>query len=134
MALEDALAELTAAVKEQTAFLKTLQGKGGAAASTTTTGSGTKSSGTKGDSKAPEITEAEVQERVGKYLKTGTAEAREAAKGHVRQIIEHYGAPKFTAIKPAQWAAALADLDAFAEGGAPEWATSGDEGDDGDMV
>ncbi len=135
MAIEELLTRVAVALEEQNKRLDKMLA-GGAAVTTKTGGKAgtTTSGGTK--TNVVEITESEVQERVGKYLKTGTAEAREAAKGHVRQIIEHYGAPKFTAIKPAQWAAALTDLDTFAEGGSPEWAASpeGDASDGGDMV
>lgn len=138
--IEELLTRVAVALEENTKRLDKVIGGGGKAsapdAGPAVDPGKAAARGNKGKDKAstPEITEAEVQERVGKYLKTGTAEEREAAKGHVRQIIEHYGAPKFTAIKPAQWPAALADLDTFAEGGTPEWAASGDEGGEDDNM
>ena len=50
------------------------------------------------------------------YLKTGDKDERAERQGHVMQIVEHYGAERFTLIDPDSFDEALGFLKAFEAG------------------
>ena len=80
-------------------------------------------------------TQDEVAEKVTAYLKGVTDKAeRDERKDHVRQIIEYYGAEKFTAIDADKYAEALSMLDDFEAGNTPALLADPDNegGEDGD--
>lgn len=80
-------------------------------------------------------TQDEVAERVTGYLKAASDKAeRDERKEHVRQIIEYYGAEKFTAIDADKYAEALSMLDDFEAGNTPALLADPDNegGEDGD--
>lgn len=85
-------------------------------------------------------TQDEVAEKVTAYLKGVTDKAeRDERKDHVRQIIEYYGAEKFTAIDADKYAEALSMLDDFEAGNTPALLADpdnegGEDGDDDNMV
>lgn len=112
---------------------------------------GSKSSGTKSTSltkaadkpaasskttkKKGETTVEDVTEKVTTYLKTGSKAEREERKGHVKAILDHYDAERFTGIDPENFDEALGYLAQFEEGEDP-FAGDGaeEEGDDDAMV
>jgi hypothetical protein len=139
MSLEEALNENTKAVLAHNALLEKMLAGGKPAASAATGTKAPAASGTKAPAAAgakpaagkaptkPALTTEVVAERVTSYLKTGSKEEREAHKEHVRLIIEHYGATKFTAMDPEDMAAGMADLDTFEAGNTPDWYDAPDE-------
>lgn len=84
--------------------------------------------------KKGETTADDVTERVSAYLKTGSKAEREERKGHVKQIIEHYGADRFTNIDSDSFDEALGFLDQFEAGEDPFGGDGADEEEDEDAM
>lgn len=143
MSLEEALAANTAAVEKLTAALEKGISAGAAKAAAANAdkpasgkpASGKPASGKPASGKAKAITAETVAEKVTAYLKGVTDKAeRDERKDHVRQIIEYYGAEKFTAIDPDKFAEALSMLDDFEAGNTPALLADPDNegGEEGD--
>lgn len=132
MSLEQAIADNTAAIKEQTAFLKALQGKAGAGAAATTTS--TKPAGKPAGKKA--VTLDTIKERYGAYLGVENKKEREVRKGKVQAILAHFGeVAKVSEIAEESWVDAIAALDKLEAGELPDFMEGdGDGGDDEALV
>lgn len=89
-----------------------------------------KSAASKTTKSKGEIKVEDVADRVTSYMKTGDADERATRKAQVMQIIEHFGADRFTTIDQEHLEEALAMLDTFEEGGEPDF--GGD--DDGEAM
>jgi len=76
----------------------------------------------------------DVTERVTTYLKTGSKAEREERKGHVKAILDHYDAERFTAIDAENFDEALGFLDTFEAGDDPFAGDGADEGDEDDAM
>jgi len=138
MSLEDALNANTKAVLAHNALLeKMLAGAGGktapapaaAAAPAKPTAAAGKPAATTTKKKA-ETTAEHVSEKVKAYLKGGDEDERAARKGHVKAIIDYYGADRFTSIDPSKFDEALDFLSQFEAGGDP-FAEPGDADEEG---
>lgn len=84
-----------------------------------------------------ETTVEDVTEKVTTYLKTGSKAERKERKGHVKAILDHYEADRFTNIDPENFDEALGFLAQFEEGEDPfggDGAEEEDEDEDGTMV
>jgi len=82
-----------------------------------------------------ETTVEDVTEKVTTYLKTGSKAEREERKGHVKAILDHYEADRFTNIDPENFDEALGFLAQFEEGEDPFGGDGAEEEDeDGAMV
>lgn len=145
MSIEALLKEHVAALNANTEALNKLIASGGskpAASGKATSTSAKSSSGTKSTASSAKTTKSkgettveDVSERVTGYLKTGSKAEREDRKGHVKAIIDHYGAERFTTIDPENFDEALGFLKAFEDGEDPFAGDGGDEdGEDEAMV
>lgn len=121
--MSDGVMERLAAAMEKNNELltKMLNGAGtGAAAGKAATGkpaTGAKSTAAKKPATTKKVTsEEEVAKVVTAYLKTGDKDERATRQGHVMQIVEHYGADRFTLIDPESFDEALGYLKAFESG------------------
>jgi len=76
----------------------------------------------------------DLTERVTAYLKTGTKAEREERKDHVKTIIEHFGADRFTTIDPTSFDEALGFLDAYEAGEDPFGGDGAEEEDEDDTM
>lgn len=139
MSIEALLKAHIEALNANTEALKAVIASGGKAstgdkpatkpATTSTKASGGKATTTKSKG---ETTVEDVSERVTTYLKTGSKAEREDRKGHVKQIIDHYGAERFTTIDPENFDEALGFLTAFENGEDPFGGDGNEDGGDGD--
>lgn len=129
MSLEQALADNTAAIKEQTAFLKALQAKGGTAAA-----AGKPAAGKPAAGKPKKPTLDTIKERFGGYLATEDKKLREKRKAEISAVIEHYGVAKISEIDEANWEEALAALDQLEAGETPDILADGDNSGDDALV
>lgn len=84
--------------------------------------------------KKGETTVEDVTEKVTTYLKTGSKAEREERKGHVKAILDHYDAERFTGIDPENFDEALGYLEAFENGDDPFGGDGAEEGDDDDAM
>lgn len=115
---------LCAAMEKNNELLEKVLNGGGATAgakstgtkSTATKSTGAKTSTAKKTTTKKATTEAEVAKVVTAYLKTGDKDERAERQGHVMQIVEHYGAERFTLIDPDSFDEALGFLKAFEAG------------------
>lgn len=119
MSIEQALAELTAAVKENTEALKeVIAGRSkvleAAGAVTERAASTKKTSKAKAASKEADAPDEEaVRKAFGSFLKVDDEDEREARKAHVVSILGKFGAKKATDLKEKDRAEAIAALDDF---------------------
>lgn len=134
MSLEEALAANTAAIKEQTAFLKSLQGKGGDAAA----GAGKAAAGKPAGGKpagAKKVTLDTIKERFGAFLGIEDKKKRAKRIEQVGAMMEHFGVERATLLEEEQWKEALGYLDQLEAGETPDYMNEGDEGgDEGDAL
>ena len=72
----------------------------------------------------------DVTEKVTAYLKTGSKAEREEHKEHVKAILDHYAADRFTNIDSENFDEALGFLEQFAAGEDPFDGGGADEDDD----
>ena len=146
MSLEEALNKNTAAVEKHNTLLEKMLAAGGTKAPATSAKAADKPAAaakpaaktTTNKGKAEPTLEL-VTEKITAFLKTGDAETRAEHKAQAAQIMEHFGAERFTQIPSEHWPLALAGLRAFEAGEIPEFlADAGDEGDgdedDGDAM
>lgn len=130
MSLEDALAANTAAIKEQTAFMKSLQGDKGAA------GGKPAGTGTKGTDKpattAKKVTLDTIKEKFGAFLGTDDKKLRAKRIEQVGAMMNHFGVERATLLEEDNWKEALGYLKAFEDGETPSFMEENDEteGDD----
>lgn len=130
MSIEDALKELTAAVKENTARLDKMLG--GATVPKTETKTENKPAADKpagsNKPKPKAATMDDLTKAAGEYMKSGVDGARE----NLLKIAAHFGAAKISGIEAAHITDALAMVKTYASGETPaEFADDGDgDGDD----
>lgn len=130
MSLEDALAANTAAIKEQTAFMKSLQGDKGAAGKPA--GTGTK--GTDKPATAKKVTLDTIKEKFGAFLGTDDKKLRAKRIEQVGAMMNHFGVERATLLEEENWKEALGYLKQLEAGETPEYANEGDEGDEGESL
>lgn len=127
MSLEDTMAELTAAIKEQTAFLKSMKGGGGSpteASVAAKAAAGKKSSG--------KITLDTIKEKFGTYLGVEDKAERKERIANVTAIVDHFGVKKASELEEENWAEALGYLKQFEAGETPDFMDEG--GGDGEAL
>ena len=131
MSLEEAIRENTAAVKEQTALLKTKLGGGGGGttAAATTAAATTKPAGAKPTGK--KVTIDTIKERFGAFLGVEDKKVRNKRIEAVSAMMQHFGVPRATALEEENWAEALGYLTKLEAGESINYTDDGD-GDDGD--
>lgn len=135
MAIEEAMAALTAALNKNTAALESFKsangGKasGGAAAADKTAD---KAAGTKaaGGNKKKGPTLEDIQEKFGAYMSVTDKAERAERKANCKKINDHFGVERATLLDPSDYAAALEMLAKF-EAGEDPFEDEGGE-DDGD--
>ncbi len=147
MSIEDALAKLTASLDKNNTLLEKMMAsapktaaagvtkpaadaKPAAAAAT----AGKKTTTT--TTKKGETTAEDAAAAVTNFLKVPDPDLKEERKAQVKQIIDHFGAARFTTIDPASFDEAIAMLKSFADGEVPDALDGGEGGDDdgADMV
>ena len=129
MSLEEALAANTAAIKEQTAFLKTLQ-TGGGKAPAETAATTTKPAGTK----PKKLSLDALKEKAGSYLGIEDKKERKARAEKVTKLIEHFNVEKVSDIGEENWAEAMAAFEAFEKGEMPDFLEEDAGAGDGDSL
>lgn len=134
MAIEEAMAALTAALNKNTAALESFKkGVGGSASSgsteakTETKAAGNKAAGSKAK-KGPTL--EDIQEKFGAYMSVTDKAERSERKANCKKINDHFGVERATLLDPSDYAAAL-DMLAKFEAGEDPFEDEGGE-DDGD--
>lgn len=127
MSLENAIAELTKAVKENTAAVL-----GGAAPAKSTGKAPAKSTDktTKKKNDGPSVDD--LADAFGNYMKGGSKADREEAKANVKKIVDHFEAPRITEMAPENFAEALKLLEQYKDGEDP--LGEEEEEDDNDLM
>ena len=140
MSLEDAIAKLTASVDKQNGLLEKMMAAAPKTAAAAGAGkpadkpadkpaaAGKPAGKTTTTTKKGETTAEDAAAAVTNFLKVPDPDLKEERKAQVKQIIDHYGAARFTTIDPANFDEAIAMLKTFADGETPE-ALGGGEGD-----
>ena len=131
MSLEEQMAELTAAVKEQTAFLKQLQGKGGAASSDKPA---TTAKDKPATTTAKKVTIDTIKEKFGAFLGTDDKKLRAKRIEQVGAMMNHYGVEKATLLEESQWKEALGYLKQLEEGDTPSYMSDDGDGEEGESL
>lgn len=143
MSLEERIAELTAAISENTKRLDKMLG--GATAKTEDKPATKPAAGKPADKPATKpaagskakpkaVTAQDVADFAGTYMKEGDDEDRANAKANIKRIVEHFGADRLTNIDAAEMGNVLAMLKAFQSGEDPLGDEEGEEEDGDDSV
>ena len=135
MAIEEAMAALTAALNKNTAALESFKkGNGGSASSGATETkaadkpAGNKAAGGKTKPKGPTL--EDIQEKFGAYMSVTDKAERAGRKANCKKINDHFGVERATLLDPSDFAAALEMLAKFEAGEDPFEDEDGE--DDGD--
>lgn len=129
MSLEEALAANTAAIKEQTAFLKSLQAdKGGSASKAAPAAAGKAASGGK-PATSKKVTLDTIKEKFGAFLGTDDKKLRAKRIEQVGAMMNHFGVERATLLEEENWAEALGYLKQLEAGETPDYGNEG-EGDE----
>lgn len=136
MAIEEALAALTAAVNKNTAALESFKAGAGKATGAAAGAAADKAADkpankAAGANKKKGPTLEDIQEKFGAYMSVTDKAERAERKANCKKINDHFGVERATRLDPSNYAEALAMLAQFEAGEDP---FDGDEGgeDDGD--
>ena len=134
MAIEEAMAALTAALNKNTAALESFKSAngGGKASGGTADKAADKAAGTKaaGGNKKKGPTLEDIQEKFGAYMSVTDKAERAERKANCKKINDHFGVERATRLDASDYAAALEMLAKF-EAGEDPFEDEGGE-DDGD--
>jgi hypothetical protein len=131
MSIEDALKELTAALKENTARLDKMLGGAAAPKSDKSADKPADKAPAAGKKAAPKAaTMDDLTKAAGEYMKTGVDGARE----NLLKIAAHFGAAKISGIEAGHITAALAMVKTYAAGETPDEFAGEEGGEEDDAI
>lgn len=132
MSLEEAIRENTAALKEQTALLKSKLGGGAAASSTSGKPATDKPATDKPATTSKKVTLDTIKEKFGAFLGVEDKKVRAKRIEAVGAMMNHFGVAKASLLEAEQWPEALGYLKQLEAGETPDYANEGEDGDGDD--